>query len=118
MLKWLQHFGEDTKRCIERLKLVKELFVLHTFQSAGSNKEEKGKKGKKGKGKEEPVKKGPQKGPQKPRPQEGAAKRPEGAANEDNMAGGEGAGPEQDDKVMAAVLFSYSMSDIFQWSWS
>lgn len=96
------------------MKLVKELFVLHTFQSAGSNKEEKGKKGKKGKGKEEPVKKGPQKGPQKPRPQEGAAKRPEGAANEDNMAGGEGAGPEQDDKVMAAVLFSYSMSDIFQ----
>lgn len=72
--------------------------MMKLLGSAGSNKEEKGKKGKKGKGKEEPVKKGPQKGPQKPRPQEGAAKRPEGAVNEDNMAGGEGAGPEQDDK--------------------
>ncbi|XP_015206020.2 ribosome quality control complex subunit NEMF isoform X1 [Lepisosteus oculatus] len=65
--------------------------------SSGSSKEEKVKKGKKGKGKEEPLRKAPQ----KPRPQGSLAKRPEPPVQmeEEEGAGIERAAPEQEDKV-------------------
>ncbi|XP_012682273.2 nuclear export mediator factor NEMF [Clupea harengus] len=72
--------------------------MMKLLGSAGV-KEEKVKKGKKGKGKDESVRKGPPKAPQKPRPQEVAVKRPEQPASEDAEAGAEGAAAtEQDDK--------------------
>lgn len=74
--------------------------TLCPLQSAGAAKEEKdkGKKGKKGKGKDEPVKRPqPQKPPQKPRPVEAAAKKPEQAGGGQDAE--EGAAAEQEEKV-------------------
>lgn len=103
--------GEPSQQPLKRgqkkkLKKIKDKYkdqddedrelMMKLLGSAGSNKEEKGKKGKKGKGKEEPVKRAPQKQPPKPRPQEGAAKKVEGPVVEDGQAGGEGAGADDD----------------------
>ncbi|KAM4624775.1 ribosome quality control complex subunit NEMF isoform 2-T3 [Polymixia lowei] len=90
-----------------KLKKIKEKYkdqdeedrelMMKLLGSAGSNKEEKdkGKKGKKGKGKEEPVRKAPQKPPQKPRIVEAAVKKPETTGEGDIEEGG---APEQEDK--------------------
>lgn len=69
--------------------------MMKLLGSAGGGKEEKGKKGKKGKGKEEPVKRAPQKAPQKHREVRTAGNKAEGA--EDTGPGGEGT-TEQEDK--------------------
>lgn len=69
--------------------------MMKLLGSAGGSKEEKGKKGKKGKGKEEPVKRVPQKAPQKHREPKTAGIKAEGS--EENGPGGEGT-TEQDDK--------------------
>lgn len=78
--------------------------TLCHLQSAGAAKEEKdkGKKGKKGKGKDEPVKRpAPQKPPQKSRPAEAAAKKPEQAGEGPNAEerAEEGGAAEQEEKV-------------------
>uniref|UniRef100_A0A4W5RJJ1 Nuclear export mediator factor n=1 Tax=Hucho hucho TaxID=62062 RepID=A0A4W5RJJ1_9TELE len=89
-----------------KLKKIKEKYkdqdeedrelMMKLLGSAGSTKEEKPKKGKKGKGKDEVLRKAPQKQAQRPRPQEVILKKPEG--EEEGLAGEEGAAPEQDDK--------------------
>ncbi|KAG9336404.1 hypothetical protein JZ751_002751 [Albula glossodonta] len=82
--------------------------AMKLLGSAGSNKEEKGKKGKKGKGKEEPaVRRGPQKPPQKPRPQGVTMKRPETPLGEEEVpAGGE---QEPDDKPHAEDVLLFAV---------
>ncbi|KAK6304137.1 hypothetical protein J4Q44_G00247230, partial [Coregonus suidteri] len=89
-----------------KLKKIKEKYkdqdeedrelMMKLLGSAGSTKEEKPKKGKKGKGKDEVLRKAPQKQAPRPRPQEVILKKPEG--EEEGPAGEEGAAPEQDDK--------------------
>ncbi|KAG9268213.1 nuclear export mediator factor NEMF [Astyanax mexicanus] len=69
--------------------------MMKLLGSAGGSKEEKGKKGKKGKGKEEPVKRAPQKAPQKHREAKTTGNKAEGA--EDTGPAGEGT-TEQEDK--------------------
>lgn len=69
--------------------------MMKLLGSAGGIKEEKGKKGKKGKGKEEPVKRAPQKPPQKHREVKTAGNNAEGP--QDTGPGGEGT-TEQEDK--------------------
>uniref|UniRef100_A0AAR2JAE7 Ribosome quality control complex subunit NEMF n=1 Tax=Pygocentrus nattereri TaxID=42514 RepID=A0AAR2JAE7_PYGNA len=73
-------------------------FVITAQCSAGSSKEEKGKKGKKGKGKEEPVKRAPQKPGQKQKAAEQhMVKKAEQPGDDGCPAGGDFT--EQDDKV-------------------
>ncbi|CDQ78226.1 nuclear export mediator factor Nemf [Oncorhynchus mykiss] len=89
-----------------KLKKIKEKYkdqdeedrelMMKLLGSAGSTKEENPKKGKKGKGKDEVLRKAPQKQAQRPRPQEVILKKPEG--EEEGLAVEEGAAPEQDDK--------------------
>uniref|UniRef100_A0A8C7H7J9 Ribosome quality control complex subunit NEMF n=1 Tax=Oncorhynchus kisutch TaxID=8019 RepID=A0A8C7H7J9_ONCKI len=67
---------------------VQEFIDIFRLQSAGSTKEEKPKKGKKGKGKDEVLRKAPQKQAQRPRPQEVILKKPEG--EEEGLAVEEG----------------------------
>uniref|UniRef100_A0A8C8CKF3 Ribosome quality control complex subunit NEMF n=1 Tax=Oncorhynchus tshawytscha TaxID=74940 RepID=A0A8C8CKF3_ONCTS len=68
--------------------LLQEFIDIFRLQSAGSTKEEKPKKGKKGKGKDEVLRKPPQKQAQRPRPQEVILKKPEG--EEEGLAVEEG----------------------------
>uniref|UniRef100_A0A8C7QV04 Ribosome quality control complex subunit NEMF n=1 Tax=Oncorhynchus mykiss TaxID=8022 RepID=A0A8C7QV04_ONCMY len=67
---------------------VQEFIEIFRLQSAGSTKEENPKKGKKGKGKDEVLRKAPQKQAQRPRPQEVILKKPEG--EEEGLAVEEG----------------------------
>ncbi|MBN3298787.1 NEMF factor, partial [Amia calva] len=81
---------------------------MRLLGSTGSTKEEKPKKGKKGKGKNEPVKRAPQ----KPRPQGVDIKRPEPPAGQEEGEVPEGVVPEQDDKVgLETVVCSSSLQE-------
>ncbi|KAK1793434.1 hypothetical protein P4O66_011812 [Electrophorus voltai] len=70
--------------------------MMKLLGSAGSSKEEKGKKGKKGKGRDEPVKRAPQKPGQKPRMAANEVQKDQEPENKGSPAGDDAA--EQDDK--------------------